>query len=129
MVETKKNKTLENFESEAEIQSQIVQYLIIQEQIGELFFWRSNSFSGEIQRKNGTKGYIKSNKKGLPDISSILKSGKYMGIEIKSKKGTMSKEQKEVAEKLNKLNAIYICVSSLSELIEDLKIIKEKITI
>jgi VRR-NUC domain len=113
------------YESEASIQAQIISFLEIEESKRNLFFWRSNSFCGEVTRKNGSKGYIKSNKKGLPDISVILKSGKFLGVEVKSKKGKMSKEQEEVAKLIDNLEAIYICVHSFTEFKRDYDIINK----
>jgi hypothetical protein len=111
--------------SEKDTQKAILDFLELQELQGKVFFWRSNSFAGKIQRPNGTSGFIKSNKKGLPDISVILKNGKYLGIEVKSTIGKLSLEQKQICSRLVKLNAVYIVSKSFEEFLTDYREIIE----
>ena len=112
---------------EAETQRKILDYLQIQEAKGNLINWRSNSFAGNITHSNGSKSYVKNNKKGLPDICVVLQGGAYLGIEVKSTKGKMSADQIAISHQFKRLNANYICVSSFDEFLEDFRIISKQI--
>ncbi len=98
---------------ESEIQKQILDYCTILEAQGRCFFFRSGA--GAIQTKSG--GYFKTGRAGVPDISIILKGGRYLGCEIKTreKSSKQSDKQKEVMNQIDKLDGIYMLVRSLQE--------------
>jgi hypothetical protein len=111
---------------EAETQRKILDWLQIQEVKGNLINWRSNSFAGTLTRPDGSKGYVKNNKKGLPDICVVLNGGAYLGIEVKSSTGKMSVDQIAISHQFKRLKANYICVSSFEEFLEDYRIISKQ---
>ena len=100
---------------ESAIQASILHYLTILEKQGRLSFIRNNSFSGSIQRRNGSQGYIKNAKRGAPDIIVFLPNGYYVLLEVKSDTGKQSQEQKDYQTLLQKLGGMYHIVRSLDE--------------
>jgi hypothetical protein len=112
--------------SEKEIQKQIIDYLQILEDRGELYFIRSNSGAVKTQRKNGSFGFMKTGKAGCPDIIICNNFGKFIGVEVKTRIGKMSAIQADTAINIEKLGGTYILVRSLAELIEDLEFLKNQ---
>ncbi len=101
---------------ESDIQKPIIDYLQILENRGEIYFVRNNSFAGEIKRKNGSKGYIKNNKPGTPDIIFCYK-GKYIGFETKTETGKQSDLQKQAESKIKRAGGLYFIVKSVNQAI------------
>ena len=101
---------------ESDIQKPIIDYLQILENRGEIYFNRNNSFAGKITRKNGSKGYIKNNKPGTPDIIFCYK-GKYIGFETKTETGKQSDLQKEAEAKIKRAGGLYFIVRSVNQAI------------
>lgn len=107
---------------ESEIQSEIINYLQILENQGKLFFHRMNN----IPPVNKVNGVIKFRrlptgaKRGVPDII-VIKNGKFIGIEVKTKTGTQSTYQKEVEKNIKKQGAEYYVVRSLADVQSILK--------
>lgn len=101
---------------ESDIQKPIIDYLEILENQGKIYFNRNNSFAGEITRKNGSKGYIKNNKPGTPDIIFCYK-GKYIGFETKTESGKQSDLQKIAETKIKKAGGLYFIVRGVSDII------------
>ena len=110
--------------SEHQIQKQIIDYLQYRENMGHLYFIRNNSFSGKIQRRDGSQGFVKNNKKGSADIFLCVK-GKWFSIEVKREKGKQSKEQKEDQQKVEKVGGKYFVVHSLEELLKSIDLRQE----
>lgn len=110
--------------SEADIQKQIIQYLALQENMGNLYFLRNNSFSGFIERKNAKpgqeRGFIKNNKKGTADII-VCRKGIFVGLEVKSATGKQSRWQKEAENKILKAGGQYYVVRSVEDVFKALK--------
>lgn len=110
---------------ESEIQSQIIDYLTILENQGKLFFQRTNNIPVS-QMRNGKRVFrkmAKGQKKGFPDIVVIFKR-KFVGIEVKTEKGRMSKEQKTMQQLVEKNGGIYKVVRSVDDvknLLEEMK--------
>lgn len=97
--------------SEAEIQRTICDYLALKRH----FFWRQNS-SGSFQNGKFVKlpPYSMS---GLPDII-VIRDGWFIGLEVKTKKGRQSKNQKEFQEKLEEAGGEYYVVRSIEDVQE-----------
>lgn len=78
------------------------------ERNGKCYFFRSNSFAGRITRYDGSQGFVKNNKKGMPDIVACFPSlrslganirglelvGQFVGFELKTPTGRQSPAQK-----------------------------------
>ena len=99
---------------ETGIQTAILNYLSYYENQGKLYCFRSNSFGGFIQRSNGTRGYIKNNKRGLPDIVCCI-SGRFLALEIKTDKGKQSEFQKAAQTAIEKSGGLYSIVRSVDD--------------
>lgn len=103
--------------TETQIQSSIIDYLMLLENQGKLFMQRVNNTAiyDPIGRK--FRSLAKGTKKGFPDIL-VLKDGKCIGLEIKTNVGKQSKEQIEIEKDFKKHGAAYHVVRSLDEVIE-----------
>lgn len=111
---------------EKHIQQTIITYLQYLENQGKVYFFRNNSFAGFTERRNGTKGYIKNNKPGMPDIIVCYK-GKWIGLEIKNEKGKQSDFQKEAEIQIKKAGGEYYIVRSVEEVESLIKINPHKV--
>lgn len=83
------------------------------------FVWRNNTgsfvrnyFSQREGRMKQT--FFRAGRKGLPDIVGLTPSGKFIGLEIKSKTGKVSPEQKEVLATMKRMGAIAGVVRDIS---------------
>lgn len=103
---------------EKDLQKSIIEYLSYRK---DVYFVRNNSFAGNFLRKDGSKGYIKNNKAGSPDIL-ICYRGEFIGCEIKNEKGKMSELQEEAKKSLEEAGGRYIIVRSINDVIDLLKI-------
>ncbi len=101
-------------ESEKDIQRAVLEYLQLLENMGKLYFFRNNSFQGSFQRSNGSQGYIKNNKKGVPDII-ICDNGRFVGLEIKGTKGKQSEFQRQAEEAITLTGGQYHIIRSLND--------------
>lgn len=101
--------------SEHQIQCLIIEYLE-KFRKKDVYFLRNNSFSGSFTRSNGSKGFIKNNKKGSPDIIICYK-GKWIGVEVKSRTGRQSPDQKQAEKDINRCGGEYHIVRALDDLI------------
>lgn len=103
--------------SEREIQSSIIDYLIVEEELGHLTFQRINNIPVYDVKKGIYRALPKGNKKGFPDII-ILKKGRFIGLEIKKTVGgQQSIYQKKMENLIKKQHGEYYLVTSLEEAI------------
>lgn len=102
------------------IQSYVLGRLQVLENQGIVYFARTNSFSGLVTRYNGSQGYVKNSKRGMPDIVFCM-HGKYVGIELKSPKGRQSPEQKLAELHITKVGGIYAVIKTSEEFEEVLR--------
>ena len=110
-------------ELEKDIQSSICEYLEILEAQGKIMFWRQNTAPTVNKNKGGEWSFRKMpkfTKKGVPDIIMIVK-GKFIGLEVKTKKGVQSQDQKDFQALVEKNQGEYHVVRSIEDV---LKIIK-----
>lgn len=105
---------------EKQIQKEIINYLQILENRGQLYFVRNNSFEGKFKRRNGSEGYIKNNKKGTPDIL-VCYSGIFIGFEVKTKTGKQSPYQKIAEQRIKNASGKYFIVRSVSDVVNTLE--------
>lgn len=80
----------------------------------KIFHWRNNS--GAYKTEHGS--FIRFGIKGSPDIIAIHpKTGQFIGIEVKTKKGKLNENQKLFKKKVEENNAIYIVVRSTEDIV------------
>lgn len=96
--------------TETQIQNAICQFLQYLENQGKLYFFRSGS--GALKTEAGN--YFKTGKAGCPDISLII-NGRYIGLEVKTKKGRQTPNQKEAQMRIEKAGGEYYIVRSVRE--------------
>lgn len=108
---------------------------------GEAYFFRSNSFSGRITRWDGSQGFIRNSKKGMPDVVACIQKqvlnsmgvynglphpdvdfvGIFVGFELKAPKGRQSPEQKLAQERIEAAGGKYFIVRTPEEFEDALK--------
>lgn len=96
---------------EKDIQHAIIQYLQYRK---DIYFIRNNSFSGSFTRANGSKGWLRNNKAGSPDII-VCHKGRYMGIEVKAEKGRQSELQQQAQKDIEKCGGVYIIARNIED--------------
>lgn len=105
---------MEIIEKETDIQTAILRYLSYKK---DIFFYRCNNIPPVNKFADGRMTFRKmpfGSINGVPDIV-VIKDGKYIGLEVKTKKGRQSKYQKEFQEKLEKAGGLYYIVRSLED--------------
>jgi len=100
--------------SEKEIQKTILDYLMYLENAGDVYYFRNNSFAGKFERVDGSQGFIKNNKKGMPDIIVCYK-GYFIGLEVKTAKGEQSIWQVMSEAAIKSAGGQYFIVRSLDD--------------
>jgi len=133
--------------SEADIQRAILAYLATRRNI---VFWRQNSGSftapairaiaavldkfGLGRKKHAITAAVKravghykcTSESGLPDITVVYK-GVYVGIEVKTPTGRLTKDQKLMHKKMDKAGARYIVARSINDVKEYLDELEKEI--
>lgn len=75
------------------------------------FVWRQNNLA--------VKGRTFRGKKGVPDIVGVMRNGSFIGVEIKTGKDVLSKEQMEFfREVAQDRGGYYIAIGTIDELLE-----------
>jgi len=95
---------------ETAIQRAIITLLQYLENSGKLYFFRSGA--GAVRTEKGS--YFKTGKPGCPDIS-VCMDGRYIGLEVKTKKGRQTDNQKEAQQRIEKAGGEYHIVRSVRE--------------
>lgn len=107
-------------QTEQQLQHACLELLQLHENTGRLLFIRNNSFAGAIVRRGRdgaeSKGYIKNNKPGAPDIIIFFRNGMVINVELKSLIGKLSREQAQWASNATKLGYRYCIIKSVEEL-------------
>lgn len=96
---------------ESLLKDRVVRRLKKLEAEGKLVFWRSNAGIGFT--KSGFM--ITFGRKGLPDLM-VLMGGRFIGIELKSKTGTLEASQKELRPLLEAQGCAYHVIRSVEDL-------------
>jgi hypothetical protein len=92
--------------SESYIQKNILAYLSLR----NIWAWRSNNLAVPGRRFIGEPG--------LPDIVGMLPGGRFLGIEVKTKTGKQSDDQKAFQARCEKEGGLYILARSLDDVME-----------
>lgn len=98
-------------EKETAIVNAICEYLSVKQH----FFWRQNT--GGMYREGRFFSLPRFSLKGVPDII-LVKSGIFVGLEVKTEKGRQSPGQKEFQEKVTKAGGCYYTVRSIDDVIK-----------
>lgn len=103
--------------NETQIQRQILDWLVIQEKQGKLWYTRLQNNA----IRNGHPVKNKHSKTGLADIM-ILIQGVILFMEVKSKRGKQTDNQKDFQQAVKKHGKqIYVIVRSLEEAIREVE--------
>lgn len=94
-------------ESEMEIQRSILDWL----KARGILSWRCAL--GGIRKGNGAKA--RNPLKGFPDIAGVIERGRFFTIEVKTKSGRLSPEQKLWRDRLTERGVLYILAYSLDD--------------
>jgi hypothetical protein len=110
------NPNLYKGQTEKEIQTACLNYLTGLELQGKCYHFRSGAGAVKTLRQNGSSGFFKTGKAGVPDITLLYK-GKFIGLEIKKEGGKQSPAQKEAQTQIEKQGGLYFIITSLQQLI------------
>lgn len=99
--------------SEKQIQKEVMDYLQWLENLGALYFLRTQTGFFKIA---GTNRMFKTGKIGAPDISCCWR-GQFIGIEIKTLKGKQTDAQKETQKKIEEAGGRYLIVRDVKNIV------------
>jgi len=97
---------------ESEIQKQILDVLQLLENKGKVYCFKAAA--GGI--KTDTGRFFKTGKAGCPDIVCCI-DGKFVGFEVKTKKGRQTDNQVKAEEAIKKAGGSYLILRSLDDLL------------
>lgn len=104
--------------SEKDIQSAILKYL----RMRGIFCWRQNNVGVYDQNK---KRYIRPNSRfhlrGVSDILGVLPDGRLLAIEVKSRKGVVSIDQRTFLDSITQSKGVAFVARSLDDVIQELR--------
>lgn len=106
---------------ETDVQASIIQYLNFR----GIFAWRNNTI-GVWDAKRKRYRTNPHTMKGVSDIIGILENGKFLAIECKSETGTLSREQKDFIDNINRHGGHAICARSVEDVRQFLDVIQSK---
>ena len=95
---------------EGEIQNAICEYLTLRRH----FFYRSNNTPVYDATRKTFRAMNKYTPKGLPDIT-LIKDGRYVGLEVKTPKGKVSQDQCDVWNAIVMAGGEYHVVRSVDD--------------
>ena len=91
--------------SEAEILRAIIQLLHRHPRVAQC--WRQNSGTFQERNRDGSVRYIRANTaKGMSDIMGVLKDGRTLAIEVKSRTGRMRPGQEEFLQTIRQAGGV-----------------------
>jgi hypothetical protein len=91
--------------SEAEILRAIIQLLHRHPRVAQA--WRQNSGTFQERNRDGSVRYIRANTaKGMSDIMGVLKDGRTLAIEVKSRTGRMRPGQEEFLQTIRSAGGV-----------------------
>ena len=91
--------------SEAEILKAIMQLLKRHPRVAQA--WRQNSGTFQERNRDGSTRYIRANTaKGMSDIMGVLKDGRTLAIEVKSRTGRMRPGQEEFLQTIRSAGGV-----------------------
>ena len=118
------NKRAPNDPSEAMILKSILDWLTV----NGIFHFRCNTGAGMMSNAKGAARFVRFGAKGCPDIVGIFSTGSildkwhchvdgiFFGIEVKTRKGVQSPDQKAFQLAVEKAGGLYILARSLKDL-------------
>lgn len=107
--------------SEKYIQNQCIDYLDLLERRNLVYGARTQVIRTKTIRRDGSQGYLKTGKVGLPDWTGcVAPYGQFVGIEFKTDKGKQSEHQKLAQARIEAVGGKYIIVRSINELVQKL---------
>lgn len=121
MFEKKKTAKKKRNREEGVTQKAILNYLQILENQGEAYVMRTGS--ARVRTESGS--YFTTGKVGCADIT-MLYLGKYVSIEVKSKKGTQKEKQKDAQKKIEKAGGYYFIARSVDDVMKNLREIRNE---
>lgn len=98
-------------ERESDIVTAICDYLAYRPGI---LFWRQNTAPTFDTTKKTFRRMPAYALKGVPDII-VIKHGQFIGLEVKTKKGTQSPEQREFEHRVTLVGGAYAVVRSIDD--------------
>lgn len=101
--------------SEHDIQSAILRALRIHPAVAH--FWRQNTGAMAIGEGKARR-FVRFGPKGQPDIQGYLKNGTALFIEVKSRTGKVTPEQKEFLERAQKHGAVAFVARDVATVFE-----------
>jgi hypothetical protein len=91
--------------SEAEILRAIIQLLHRHPRVAQC--WRQNSGTFQERNRDGSVRYIRANtQKGMSDIMGVLRDGRTLAIEVKSRTGRMRPGQEEFLQTIRQAGGV-----------------------
>jgi len=102
-----------DLELESDLKKQVLKYL--QERmnkVGDIYFYKSECGNLSLGGR-----HFKTGKKGCPEITLCYK-GRYVGIELKTKKGKQQDEQKEAEQRIIKAGGIYCLARNIKDILQ-----------
>jgi hypothetical protein len=97
--------------SENEIQNSIIEYL----QWKKITCWRNQSIGVYDVKNKSFRRLPKYAISGVSDILGILPSGRFLAIEVKSKTGTLSQNQKDFIKNINDNKGLAFMARSIDD--------------
>ena len=101
-------------EHERDIQRAILDYLSLK----RIVAFRINSGAMKVGSA-GNERYMRLAPRGTPDILGYTKDGHFLAIEVKRKGGTVSTEQQEFIDGVNRAGGIGLVAYSLDDVIKE----------
>jgi hypothetical protein len=95
---------------EREIQKSILQYLGYKG-----YVCKRNNAGMMFSTYKGRDRAIKIGEAGWPDIEGMTKQGRYFGLEVKTRKGVLSDNQKRVGERILASGGMWLVVRSVED--------------
>lgn len=95
---------------ESQIVNSICEYLALR----KVFFWRQNTAPAFDWKTNRFRAMPKYAKRGVPDII-VIKNGRFIGLEVKAKKGRLSEHQADFARECVRNGGEYIVARSVDD--------------
>ena len=105
-------------EKESDIQRAIIDYLKLRK---DCVVYRLNNVG--VPLKNGR--FRPSPVKGLPDLVLLVGTGQAVWLEVKTKKGKQSENQKHFESEVKRMKGKYFVVRSVNDVIEILRKVKK----
>ncbi len=98
------------------IKNEICEYLAILRRQGVLDFWLNHTTGGwDPKRRLFRKRNSKYDRNGVADIVGILRGGRALFVEVKSRTGVLSDAQKDFRDAAVHWGAIYVLARSVAD--------------